>query len=282
MIGTSAGSGTAAILRAGLPAADLIARAEGRPLSAAGHRLLATAPTPGRLFPLRGEARDRRYRPAAPSLVARAAMRPWEARLGAIAAGLLPAGAVPTAVIAEGLAPLFLDGWPATPLWICAVALDTGRRVVFGRDGAPDADVGAAVAASCAIPGFFTPVEIAGVRYVDGGVHSPTNADLLKSLDLDLVIISSPMSAAGRRLRGAVDAPMRQWSRWQLDREAAQIRLRRIPVIAFQPTPEDIAIMGVNAMDIGRRGSVATQVHRSTLTRLERPDVRGRLAPLGL
>ena len=36
-----------------------------------------------------------------------------------------------------------------------------------------------AVEASSAIPGFFQPVLIDGVRYVDGGAHSPTNADLL-------------------------------------------------------------------------------------------------------
>ena len=39
-----------------------------------------------------------------------------------------------------------------------------------------------AVAASCAIPAFFAPVSIDGVRYVDGGVHSPTNADLVAGL----------------------------------------------------------------------------------------------------
>ena len=41
VVGTSAGSVTAAALRAGLPAADLAARAEGRPLSAEGARILA-------------------------------------------------------------------------------------------------------------------------------------------------------------------------------------------------------------------------------------------------
>jgi NTE family protein len=198
-----------------------------------------------------------------------------------VAAGLLPAGTVPTGVIAEGLAPLFMDGWPSKPLWICAVALADGRRVVFGQEGSPKADVGEAVAASCAIPGFFAPVEIDGVRYVDGGVHSPTNADLLKDEGLDLIVVSSPMSSAGRRLRPAADLPMRQWSRLQLDREAATLRRRRVRVIAFQPTPDDLAAMGVNAMDPGRRAAVTAQVRSSTMARLERADVRERLAPLG-
>ena len=35
--------------------------------------------------------------------------------------------------------------------------------------------MGQAVAASCAIPGYFAPVVVDGVRYVDGGAHSTTN-----------------------------------------------------------------------------------------------------------
>ena len=35
-----------------------------------------------------------------------------------------------------------------------------------------------AVAASCAIPGFYHPVEIDGRRYVDGGMRSTSNLDL--------------------------------------------------------------------------------------------------------
>jgi predicted acylesterase/phospholipase RssA len=38
----------------------------------------------------------------------------------------------------------------------------------------PVADIGSAVAASCAIPAYFTPIQIDGVDYIDGGVHSPT------------------------------------------------------------------------------------------------------------
>jgi hypothetical protein len=38
-----------------------------------------------------------------------------------------------------------------------------------------------AVAASCAIPGYFAPLDIGGVEYFDGGVRSPTNADVLRS-----------------------------------------------------------------------------------------------------
>src|SRR3954470_20510660 len=65
--------------------------------------------------------------------------------------------------------------WSAHPnLWIVAMDYDTGRRVAFGRPGAPRVKLSEAVMASCAIPGWFTPVSIHGRRYVDGGTCSPT------------------------------------------------------------------------------------------------------------
>ena len=68
--------------------------------------------------------------------------------------------------------------------------------------------VGEAVEASCAIPGYFSPVTIDGARYVDGGVHSTTNADLVADCDPppDLVIVAAPMSAVSRRGAAGADA----------------------------------------------------------------------------
>ncbi len=170
------------------------------------------------------------------------------------------------------------QGWPTKTLWICAVRRSNGVLTVFGRNA--EARLADAVAASCAIPGFFRPMEIDGEQYIDGGVHSPTNADLLATGPIvpDLVIVSSPMSYAGSRMQLA--QPTRGWSRLLLDTEALKLRRRRIPVIAFQPTANDIAVMGVNAMDPDRRAEIAAQIHASTLHRLERSDLRERLALL--
>ena len=151
------------------------------------------------------------------------------------------------------LAPALFTGWPDAPLWINAVELDTGRRVTFGRDIAHAPDVADAVAASCAIPAFFAPVVIDGVRYVDGGVHSPTNADLVAGLGLDLVIVSSPMSVAAAGFRMAPDQPARRLARYALGREVARVRRSGTPVLTFQPTDTDLAVMGLNAMEESRR-----------------------------
>ena len=136
---------------------------------------------------------------ASPSRVARAFRAPWEVRPGSLAAAMLPAGRIPTDPIAAPFDALYGDQWPSRPLWIVAVDLDTGRRTVFGRPGAPRATPAEAVQASCAIPAYFEPVEIDGARYVDGGVHSTTNADVVAPERPDLVLISAPMSA----VRGA-------------------------------------------------------------------------------
>ena len=50
VVGTSAGSGVGALLRAGLPPADFAARVLGEPLSAEGARVVANAPRPARSF----------------------------------------------------------------------------------------------------------------------------------------------------------------------------------------------------------------------------------------
>ena len=279
IVGTSVGSITATSLRAGLSAADGLARAQGRSMSTEGERLIGSI-GPIRRQPLRPSGQARRPAQIAAAL-ARAAARPFTAAPWTLLTGLLPEGSVSTEFISSAIGGLFPGDWPAEPLWICAVRQADGRRVVFGRDGrrGPVADV---VAASCAIPGFFSPVLVDGEAFVDGGIHSPTNADVLtdKSLGLDLVIVSSPMSASGSRLRMGRGHPVRRWSGALLDAEVLRLRRRGIPAVAFQPTEEDIAMVGSNAMDPTRRAAIAAQAKTSTLRRLARADTQARLAPL--
>jgi NTE family protein len=198
-----------------------------------------------------------------------------------VLAAFVPDGVVSTDPISQGIAGLAGDGWPAAALRVCAVRQRDGRRVAFGRpdERAPLPD---AVAASCAIPGFFRPVLIDGEAHIDGGVHSPTNADLaLDQGPLDLVIVSSPMSRQGRQPRFAVDQPMRAWSSALLDAEAARLRRRGVPVLVFQPDGPVLASMGANAMDPGRRAPIATEAQRLARRRLARADVAERVRVLG-
>ena len=89
----------------------------------------------------------------------------------------MPEGRISTDTIVEGVGAFAPPTWPERTLWVCAVRERDGRLVVFGRDATPP--LPHAVAASCAIPGYFQPVTVDGERYVDGGAHSPTNADVV-------------------------------------------------------------------------------------------------------
>jgi NTE family protein len=78
------------------------------------------------------------------------------------------------------------DAWPTRPLAVCAVdAVDGSFRVFTDADGVP---LTRAVAASCSVPLVWSPVEIDGVPYVDGGARSVTNADVADGYDRVLVI----------------------------------------------------------------------------------------------
>ena len=278
VVGTSAGSVVAALLRADLDPRDVYARATDQPLSAAGQRIVAAGlggrpmTPPSFSPPGRGG-----WAPAAPGTILRA-LNPLNPRLGLLT-GAVPRGTTDTAMISEGIGRLHAGGWPRDALWICAVRLRDGRRVVFGRDDR-EVPVGLAVAASCAIPGFFAPVAIDGVDHVDGGVHSPTNADLLAGSRPRLVVISSPMSMDRSAVRGMrPDRALRLGHRTTLLREVRSLRRAGSTVISFQPGPEDIAAMGPpgTAMDPRRRGPVARQARETTLRRLQRPPVRDAL-----
>jgi NTE family protein len=279
MVGTSAGSITATSLRAGLSAADLLARSEDRPLSPEGTRLMRNVGPPRRLPPLQPATRSRRSAEIA-DVLTRFATRPFAAPPWALLSSLIPDGQVSTATISDAIAGMFPDDWPTAPLWLCAVRQSDGRRFAFGKHE-PYPPLPDAVAASCAIPGFFSPVTIEGDAYVDGGAHSPTNADVLIGEDLDLVLVSSPMSMTGQRVYRSAGSVVRRWSGALLDAEVLRLRRRGVPVVAFQPTASDVEVMGPNAMDPTRRGPVARQIHESTLRRLARADTRARLTVLG-
>ena len=254
ILGTSAGSWVGVYLRAGLAAADLAAATSGEPCSPAGERLFEPVRAAGPIpppTPVVGWERLPLVRTGSPALLARLARRPWEARLGIVAAAALPAGRRSTACFVAGLDPLFPGGaWPERSLWITAIRLDTGGRVVFGAPGAPTVSVGQAVAASCAMPSFFEPLVVEGVRHADGGCHSPTNLDLLAGCGLDLVIVSSPMSGGDGR------QPRRRLHGLELRSEATRVRRSGTEVIAIEPDAGLVALMGRDSMDETRRRPV--------------------------
>lgn len=236
LVGTSAGSFTSTALRAGLDPRDVERRHLGLTLSPEGQAIVDRIVTP-----YEEPVLERRLAPASPRMALRAVWPPWRADPARLAYGLLPPGTRSGARIATRMDELLPDGWPDRPLWIVAVRTGDGKRIVFGRDdvaGSP----GQASQASSAIPAYYTPTVIGDRQYVDGALHSSTNADLVAALGFDLVIISSVKTAIPAARSWRADAE-RAWFSAKLDNEIAEIRSRGTAVMVIEPDHEELALL---------------------------------------
>jgi NTE family protein len=79
--------------------------------------------------------------------------------------------------------------WPDRVLRLTAIDVATGELVVFDRESG--VELVDAVAASCAVPGAWPPVTIAGRRYMDGGVASSVNLGVAGDCDVAVVMVPS-------------------------------------------------------------------------------------------
>ncbi len=287
VVGTSAGSMIAALCASGVPPWFMVAHsrgetfggvvdAEGRPAAdadrSAGARFeLARALPPigpGSLpLALRTLASPRRFTPAT------------------IFSGWFPRGIFSTDSLQATIRRVVPSGWSPHPnLWIVACDYATGRRVPFGRDGAPEAELAEAVAASCAIPGIYHPVSIGGRRYVDGGIYSTSNLDLLRAAELDLVICLNPTSTLhpirAINPRDAFNIVFRRASGRRLGSEAKKLRAGGAEVVLIQPTGDDLEAMGPNLMSRKNRNRVIEVAHRTVAEQLREAGVRELLAEL--
>src|SRR5581483_7183588 len=178
VLGTSAGSAVGAQIKLGRDLADQVARYRTgpRPQGASsgqtsGHPAgTSTAERMARLMEVMAGAPD-----ASP-----------EERRRQIGRYALDADAGPEEAFVGAFSYLKGEPWPAG--YACtAVEAESGEFVVWeGQDGV---ELDRAVASSCAVPGVFPPITINGRRYIDGGMRSVTNADLVQGSDR-LVIIT--------------------------------------------------------------------------------------------
>lgn len=249
IVGTSAGSITGTLLRLGVSAEDLAAWTVKAPLSAEGGvmRQIAGTVVPD-LAPFSPLSLLRRpLRLPGRHLVHGALAHPWQFRPLAAAMTLLAPGQHDISEQLAALRELDQSTWPDHALWIPAVRRRDGRRIVFGRPGTPDVPLHLAVAASCAVPGYFAPVRIAGRSYIDGGVHSATNAAILRGSGVDLAVVISPMSGdAG--WRPGFFATARRYSTRVLDREVRALHKAGIRTLVFAPGRVEQQVMGDDVM----------------------------------
>ena len=268
IVGTSAGSVTGAALRVGVPATDLAASVYGVAPSRRGGALLQRI-LPADAEPLPVPSVRSLLRPwSLPSaeLLARTARRPLEFRPDVAAMTMIPRGLIDITERARGLDDLIGDRWPEG-LRICAVRRSDGARIVFGREGAPHARLADAVLASCAIPGYFKPIMIEGREYVDGGVHSITNADVLREEGLDTVIVVSSMSASHGNAYGA-DGLIRRRIHRRMEHEVSRLEAEGVAVIRLEPGGESRRVMGLRAMAEDRGPRVIEAAYEETRKRI--------------
>jgi len=274
VVGTSAGALTGVLLRAGVPASELAAWLVEAEVSASTRSMFAAIDRDVVFDPLAWRSF---LRPGLPGLgLLHGLLVPPRSRLVTAALTLLRSG---ERAVIEQLA--FLDAvsdgsWPEASFLVCAVRRADGRRVVFGLGPDEPPRVQLATAASCAVPGYFAPVTIDGVEYIDGGAHSITNADVLAASGqhFDVVIVVSPMSCAGRTPL-TFAGTLRRLARRALHHELTALQSVTDRIVVFEPGPSAIAAMGDDVMSRRVLGDVLLEAFLETSGQLDScPDAR--------
>jgi NTE family protein len=270
LVGTSAGSITAALLANGVSVDSMVRHQQGIPAPgdpAVDYDHDGGGPLPPIPTPSMGS----------PSLLARTARHPMTVTPFAALSSVLPLGRAtlgPVHRLVDRQLPEGESWAPHRSLWVVAMDYDSGRRVVFGRSGSPPARLPDAVCASCAIPGWFAPIEIAGRRYVDGGTCSSTSLDLLADQGLDEVYVVAPMTSFAMDEPNGVAARLERGVRRAITRrmmrEAQKVQASGARVTMLGPGPDDLAAIGANLMDPTRRLAVLETSLRTSAAALSR------------
>lgn len=287
LVGTSAGSMVGALLACGVPPWFMVAHSAEEDFEgladATGAEASSADRSAGARFTLHRGAPA--LGPGSWRLALGSLARPYRHSPAALLAGWLPDGPISTEPLKAVVRRACDSPWAPHPgYWAMAVDYATGRRVAFGREGSPPADLPDAVAASCAIPGFYRSVEIGGRRYVDGGVRSTSNLDTLAGEGLDVVVCLNPTSslhaARPRTLGERLAMGWRQASGRRLGSEAKRLRAEGTEVLLVQPTVHDLDAMGTNLMSRRRRHEVLSTAVQTMTAHLHETPLGERLTAL--
>ncbi len=272
LVGTSAGSVLAASLGCGIGVEDLLDHQRGIPVPGIDYDHDAAG---GALPPL--------PRPGigSPRGLVHSALHPFRTTPMMALSTVLPQGRgsiEPVGLLVDAIVPR--GAWAPHPqTWVVAMDYDSGRRVVFGRDGAPVAPLRDAVMASCSIPGWYTPVRIDRRRYVDGGACSPTSLDVVARLGLDEVVVLSPMTSmeydSPPSVAARIERRFRRLVTKRLLGEVKKVTATGTRVTLLGPGSDDLAAIGANMMDPRRRELVLETSVRTSRTALRGAALRG-------
>jgi NTE family protein len=176
------------------------------------------------------------------------------------------------------------------PLFIPAVHLDTGDRVIFGSPEWSDIPISDAIAASSALPLYFRPVTLRGLDFVDGGVGQVAHLDEPLQRGSRLIVLFNPVLPL-RNEQGLVCIPTRtgHCARVQekgvsfvIDqaqrisaRHRLQLGLERVShlhpgvrILVIEPSARDGILFLENILNYGARVSMLQYGYRSTASLL--------------
>lgn len=134
------------------------------------------------------------------------------------------------------------ESWPEGDLRVTGVSVTTGERVAW--TAASGVDLVRAVTASCAVPGMFPAVTVGDDRYLDGGLWSGSNADVLVGDGLDAALFIGPMGVGTTGLAAL--------SARTLERERADLATAGTSLQVLEPGDRFVAA-GMQLMDPSRR-----------------------------
>ena len=138
------------------------------------------------------------------------------------------------------------ESWPSRQYMCTAVDALTGEFQTWGNDS--NVPLSRAVASSCSVPGIYPPITINGRRYIDGGMRSATNADLVKGYDQVVVVAVTS---------GAAQGPMAEAARKRFEAEMETVRENNASVSLIGPDAASLEAFGLNLMDFTRRAGAA-------------------------
>jgi NTE family protein len=246
VVGTSSGSTTAAWVRSGIPAAELLASVLSPPVRPVGQRRELPPSLPmATVF--------ERMRAIGAAATSAADLRRAMGAFGLESDSILgPAAAGQRRAMVAARLPR--PEWPDRPMIVVAVDAHTGELAAFDRDSG--VDLVDAVTASTALPGGPTH-SINGTRYVNGGVRSGENADLASGFAN--VVVLSPFGGRNRTPpeRGAAPAGqfegLRRFPGTDLPSQVEALRKQGSHVEVITPDADSRAAMGTNQMDLATR-----------------------------
>jgi len=269
LIGTSAGSIAAAHLRSGWSVEDLWRSARGEQPNLLGTTEEEAARRRDELLPPAfGSPVDAALRVLGSGWILGRSLVRWPMPHLPGLAWVLPSGMLTMSSAHDVFVENLSKEWPERDVWLPAVDTVSGRRVVFGRPGAPRATLHQAVMASCAVPGVFAPVRIGRRILVDGGIDSTSHLDLAVKAGCDLAIAVVPMAFAPDDPPDLVHQLLRRVpTRW-LAKEAAYAKARDVDVLLVRPTAAEVAIHGVNFLRRDRWPEIAEAAYQATAAAL--------------